>query len=42
MLGGGAFKDLSELPPGLKECIVANDLREALEKTHLLCRQQEN
>jgi methanogenic corrinoid protein MtbC1 len=33
MLGGGAFGTLKELPPGLEGCIVAMNLREALDVT---------
>lgn len=33
MLGGGAFKMLQRLPPELEGCMVALDLREALEMT---------
>ncbi|MSN26832.1 MAG: cobalamin-binding protein [Geobacter sp.] len=32
ILGGGAFKALQKLPPELEGCIVALDLREALER----------
>jgi methanogenic corrinoid protein MtbC1 len=33
LLGGGAFRGLQELPGELKGCIVALDLREALDRT---------
>ncbi|MBI5483773.1 MAG: cobalamin B12-binding domain-containing protein [Deltaproteobacteria bacterium] len=34
MLGGGAFRALKELPGDLEGCIVAMNLRQALDKTH--------
>jgi methanogenic corrinoid protein MtbC1 len=33
MLGGGAFRTMQELPPDLEGCLVALNLREALERT---------
>ena len=33
LLGGGAFKSLQELPVELQGCLVARDLREALERS---------
>jgi methanogenic corrinoid protein MtbC1 len=33
MLGGGAFRTLPELPDELKDCVVALNLRDALERT---------
>lgn len=33
MLGGGAFRTVQELPPELEGCLVALNLREALERT---------